>query len=326
MALLPRGLRQGCLDILEAFEITTVGDVLTASEDAEVIAFVAERAQPERTAWTKLIDWARSKHEQIQQRIFAEGLSGHAPVASAPAYAPPPSSAAAATPVLQLPTSKKQKVGDIDQRDRAKRAKAAHAILDIVRAAGPLSGLQDEFTKDTVSEWENSYLDLLTGGATQAGFEHSTMQRAASAWSRWRRWLSMRHPDTNAFAPEPVVVSAFLKSTATKGPTAASGVFTSLDWLRRHARLTRLPLEASIVEHFRHQSAGHMPAQQKPLDIAGFGRLVSYLEQPAQAWNMRGSTGPARAFVLLEIRACPTRNARARREHAPHCCMAGSTR
>ena len=76
----------------------------------------------------------------------------------------------------------------------------------------------------------------------------------------------------------------FFQSLAKIGPTAAQGVFTSLEWLRRHAGLELLPLDASVVQHFRHAQVGHQPQQQKPLSVGGYGALVDVLQGDASQW------------------------------------------
>ena len=199
-----------------------------------------------RSAWERLVGWAELKHVQTRSRIFDEGRSGHAPKASLVAIPMTTPKPAVSTLTHQkMSASKRRQVTDLRTVEKDKRARAAHAVLEVVRAAGFHSALRDEFTQHAAEEWEHGYLEVLTGGDTQAGFEHSTLQKAAAAWKRWKRWYAAPQPDGNAFAPQPVDLAAFFRSVAKHGPMAASGVFASLEWLRRYAKLTHKPVSAT---------------------------------------------------------------------------------
>ena len=301
MALFPQGLRIKCSVIIDNFDLSTIGDVLMADKDSEVQSHLEALAPEAHAAWANLVAWAAAKQDQTRNRIFEEGGSCAAPVLCMPE--PASRSAPPLQPELPLvrplPASKRRKGVDIDAKDQAKRVRAAAAVLGIIRAAGPLSGLASEFSEHTAAAWEQSYLEKLTGGATQAGFEHNTLQRAVSAWGRWRKWLTTHKPAGNPFAPEPVDLAAFLKSVTCRGPTAAAGVFTSLEWVRLHARLASFPLDASIVEPFRQPQVRHLPAQQKPLDFAAFDKLVGILKEEAAVWRKC-----AVALVLRVLLSC----------------------
>ena len=71
-----------------------------------------------------------------------------------------------------------------EEAERRKRQRAAQAVLEIVQTAGKDSDLEQEQGEDTQEEWKELYLTRLTGGATQAGFEHRTLQKAVAAWRR----------------------------------------------------------------------------------------------------------------------------------------------
>ena len=79
MALFPRGLRMACSDLLRHFEISTVGDVITAASDTEVQEYLGSCPEDTRSAWVKLTEWALLKQEQIRDRIYDEARSGRAP-------------------------------------------------------------------------------------------------------------------------------------------------------------------------------------------------------------------------------------------------------
>ena len=84
-------------------------------------------------------------------------------------------------------------------------------------------------------------MEVLTGGDTQAGFEYKTLQKASAAWRRWCTWQKGQDSQSTPYQPTPILLSAFFKSVSKKGPTAAQGVFTSFEWLRKHAGLELLP-------------------------------------------------------------------------------------
>ena len=281
MAMFPRSLAAACSSVLELWELRTVGDVLTASTDAEVEANIPTE---QKEAWDKLVQWATAKHEHILDRISRDAASGHAPrmrLGSDDLPAPPPPARMAPAP---LPASKRRRVVDVPAAEQLKRQRAAAGILKIVHAAGPKSKLATEFDDSSRPEWETSFLEVLTGGDTQAGFEHKTLQKASAAWRRWESWLTQQHVQGDPFQPTPIHLSAFLKSVSKKGPTAAQGIFTSFEWLRKHAGLDNLPLQASVVEHFKHPHAGHLSSQQPPLSIDRFGVLVGLLNGDAKPW------------------------------------------
>ena len=128
-----------------------------------------------------------------------------------------------------------------------------------MRAAGTRSGLTIEFGRESRDEWESQYETMLTGGdAEQRGFEHRTLRKASSAWARWRKWIAIRSPDQDPYEVQAVHLAAFFKAVSTRGPTAASGVFDSLKWIRRYVKIT-LPLEATVVAKYELPAPGHTP-------------------------------------------------------------------
>lgn len=285
MALFPRNLAAECEGIVKLFELETVGDVLTASKDTEVVDHVKASSDEEQASWNKLVEWAHAKHGQALDRISRAAASGQAPRMrlSTSSQSPQPPTTATAT-LAPLPASKRRRVTDLQATERAQRRRAAERILAIVREAGTKSSLSAEFNEACRPGWEECYLEVLTGGDTQAGFEHKTLQKASAAWTRWCNWLKEKDPQCTPFHPQPVQLSSFFKAVSKKGPTAAQGVFSSLEWLRRHAGLQMLPLRSSVVDHFKLAHAGHLPAQQTPLSINGFGVLISKLEGNFEPW------------------------------------------
>ena len=105
-------------------------------------------------------------------------------------------------------------------------------------------------------------------------------------------------PAWTPYRPEALDLREFLQSSATRGPTAAAGDWQSLAWLRRHAGLVRLPLQASIVKPYRHTQAGHQEEQQVPLRMESFDVLLSIL-QDTQAAPWRRCAAALIARVLL---------------------------
>ena len=284
MASFPKSLAAACSCVLEPFELSTVGDVLTASLDAEVAAHIQGCSEEQTVAWDRLVQWAKAKHGHTLDRISRDAASGQAPrmrLGSGDQLVPPPPERTAPAP---LPASKKRRVVDVQAAERLKRQRAAAGILQIVHEAGSKSKLAAEFDVTNRLEWETSFLEVLTGGDTQAGFEHKTLQKASAAWRRWDNWRKQQHVQCDPFQPTPITLSAFFKSVSKKGPTAAQGIFASFEWLRRHARLENLPLQASVVEHFKHPHAGHLPSQQPPLSIDRFGALIGLLSGDAKPW------------------------------------------
>ena len=300
MSLVPQGLLKRIARIIEQFPLDNAGDFVFAAADTEVLAFVREQDEATRAAWGQLVAWAHAKVAQTEARIFEEGRSGTGPIASP---APPSTSPAppAADLERRLPPSKKPRHagGDLAAADLRKRSKAAEAVLAIVRAADAQSGLSAEFTSDTAAEWTTQYLAVLTGGGTQSGFEHATMYRAVGAWRRWCSWTLRHRPTEDPLASTPVALASFLKSVAVRGPTAASGTYSALDWLRRHAKLSGLPLDAAVVQHYRHPHAGHVASQQQPLALKCFSKLLGYLENKATIWQRC-----AAALVLRVLLSC----------------------
>ena len=285
MAMFPKNQAKECAIILEHFELETIGDVLTASDDTEVEEYVQTCSTETCASWNKLVEWARVKHGHSLDRITRAAASGSAPRMRWDAGGQPkPPPAKAQAEQAQLPASKKRRGANVEEKEMTQRRKAAARILEIVREAGSRSRLAAEFEEENRLEWESSYLETLTGGETQAGFEHRTLQKAGAAWKRWSGWQKGQSKQDTPFEPTPVLLSAFFKAISKRGPTAAQGVFTSFEWLRKHAGLELLPLKASVVEHYRHPHAGHLPAQQPPLSITGFGALLGKLQGDASPW------------------------------------------
>ena len=72
MAMFPRSLAAACSSVLELWELQTVGDVLTASTDAEVGACIPTE---QKEAWDKLMvkmdqmNLSKQEKELIKQEI-----------------------------------------------------------------------------------------------------------------------------------------------------------------------------------------------------------------------------------------------------------------
>ena len=312
---LPPGLRIPIAVVLAEYPMHTVGDVLFANEDEELMAFLDVQDENVKKAWATAVAWAKAKTEQTKLRIYGEGLGGTGPVAASRGSPPqpvrPPDSQSAGRRTLRPSRPSRAPDAAPEARDLAKRTTAAHRVLAIVRAAGQHSDLNAEYTPDTASEWEELYLAALTGDGKQAGYEHGTLYRAAAAWNRWQVWAKKHRPTADPFAPQPVALAAFFKSLELRGPTAASGAFTSLEWIRRHARID-LPLDAEVVAHYRHPQAGHAAEQQKPLHLQAFAKLISILEDSAAPWR-RCAAALALRVLLSGLRFAHVR--RASREH-----------
>ena len=78
--------------------------------------------------------------------------------------------------------------------------------------------------------------------------------------------------------PTALALRNFLKKVSANGPTAATGAWQSLSWLRQHAGLVHLPMGTPLVEAFRHAKAGHQVRQQDPLRIEAFSALIDILQ------------------------------------------------
>ena len=161
-------------------------------------------------------------------------------------------------------------------------------ILEIITNAGPHSDLTGEREADPTGKdrWDWAFIEVLTGADGQAGFEASTLQKAASTWAHWEAWHDSHAPQTlqtvadrqaSCFRPTALHLRNYFKKTATRGPTAAAGDWQSFAWLRRHAGLVHLPLDTPLVAPFKHPKAGHQAVQQEPLRLEAFAALHQML-------------------------------------------------
>lgn len=281
---------RACALILTHFELETAVDILVAASDEEVREFVVGVSQADPAvaeAWPRLVRWAGADEAVRKSRIHQAALAGMSD--AAPAQAPPtgkakarPAPALAPPPAKRLTTSRARVREAAAVTEVAKRRRMAMRVLDIIRKAGTSSSLtkeREDATADT-EQWDWAYTEILTGSDGQAGFEATTLQKAASTWARWLAWHEshLGAKVSCPYQPAALTMRNFLKKVSANGPTAATGAWQSLSWLRQHAGLVHLPMGTPLVEAFRHAKAGHQVRQQDPLKIEAFTALIDILE------------------------------------------------
>ena len=152
-------------------------------------------------------------------------------------------------------------------------------------AAGCRTALAKEWGVDEAvnREWMQEFILTLAGDGATKGFEHRTIRKGTAAWRRWCAYLHNKDGDADPFQAASVRWASFFRSVAKGGPTAAQGVFTSLEWLRRYTQIT-IPLESASVAKFRSAAPGHVPTPQRPLHLLAFGHLVKLLINDRPMW------------------------------------------
>ena len=88
MTIVPRGKLADLDDMLSTFPCETVGDVLFAAADREVLDFLAQADDKVAQAWRQLVAWATLRQRQAGERIYGEALSGHPPTLTPPPFLP----------------------------------------------------------------------------------------------------------------------------------------------------------------------------------------------------------------------------------------------
>ena len=122
---------------------------------------------------------------------------------------------------------------------------------------------------------------------------------AIRTWKRWLKWVTFLPTGAavDTWAPQPIHLGAFLLDVSKGGPTAASGAWASLEWLRMHIGVP-IPTDQPLVSSFRHASPGHTPTQAVELSPWGFLNLLEL------ARSTQGSINMFVLQVLLLTMAC----------------------